>query len=290
MWGHRGIPAPGRVRACTEPSLSYPPPPVPSIHPLPGAPRLCHCPLASLSACRGALVPGSQRTYGPGMGLGSALAETSGCLGLDAIGHWVLASLTVSKHPPHLPHPERESCLCVPQVGDRPGSHDINPPQAQALLCLRSWNSLQNLTSERVLWGLDGWVGVSDRNLPRPVPRGDSYWGKVSLPSEWPIGTLAEKSESLGRKTFGTNKPPPSTKPPNSSQSLCLVFVSGYLFPQPLSARSNPWSVDLWFCLHASGQAGCISLFLTSSRLPTLGPSFLWHKSHHPSPVFLADV
>lgn len=25
-------------------------------------------------------------------------------------------------------HRERESRLCVPQVGDRPGSHDINPP------------------------------------------------------------------------------------------------------------------------------------------------------------------
>lgn len=35
------------------------------------------------------------------------------------------------QHPPppstHI-HPERESCLCVPRVGDRPGSHDINAP------------------------------------------------------------------------------------------------------------------------------------------------------------------
>ena len=176
-WGHGGIPASGRVRACTEPSLSYPPPPVPSSHPLPGEPRLCRCPLAPLSYCRGALVPGSRRT----MGLGSALAGTSGCLGLGATGHWALESLTVSKHPPpHLPHPERESCLCVPQDGDRPGSHDINPPRAPTLLCLRSWNPLLNLTP--LLWRLrhpaHGWVGVSDRNHPRPAPWGDSYWGQ----------------------------------------------------------------------------------------------------------------
>ena len=48
--------------------------------------------------------------------------------------------------PPPPPHPERESSLCVPQDGDRPGSHDINPPRAPALLRLRSWNPSGNLT------------------------------------------------------------------------------------------------------------------------------------------------
>lgn len=67
-------------------------------------------------------MPGSQKTQRPGV-----------CKGRN---HWVLGSwchkplgagksdcLQVSP-----PHPERESCLCVPQDGDRPGSHDITHP------------------------------------------------------------------------------------------------------------------------------------------------------------------
>lgn len=48
------------------------------------------------------------------LGLGSAQAGTSGCLGPGATGHWVLASLTVSQHPPP---PERKLPLCSPRWG-----------------------------------------------------------------------------------------------------------------------------------------------------------------------------
>lgn len=123
------------------------------VHPVPEEPRLCRCPLAPVGASGGALQPGSR---GP-TDLASAQAGTSGCLGPGATGHWALASLTVSKHPQ--PHPERESCLCVPQDGDRPGSHDINPPQAPALLRLRSWNPWRNLTSALGTQAPGSWVG-----------------------------------------------------------------------------------------------------------------------------------
>lgn len=57
-------------------------------------------------------------------------SRNHGLSGSGAMGRWMLAGLAASSTPPQHTyiHPERESCLCVPQVGDRPGSHDINPP------------------------------------------------------------------------------------------------------------------------------------------------------------------
>lgn len=161
---------------CTEPSLSSLPPPAPSIftpfqkNPGSAAALLTHWVSAEAPPC---LVPRGSR------GLGSAQEGTSGCSGRGATGHWALASLG----PPPPPHPERESCLCVPQDGDRPGSHDINPPQAPALLRLRSWNPSRNLTpcsGDAGIWLMSGWG-----------PEAEPCF------SEWPAQTLGGREESV---------------------------------------------------------------------------------------------
>lgn len=59
-------------------------------------------------------MPGSQRTYGPGVCTG----RNQWVLCPGATGQWVLASPTVSRHPPPLTPPrERKLPLCSPRRG-----------------------------------------------------------------------------------------------------------------------------------------------------------------------------
>lgn len=143
------------------------------------------------------------------------------------------------------------------------------------MLCLRSGNPFQSLTP---LWGLrhlaHGWVGVSDRNLLRPIPWGDSQWGKGPLISKWPVRTLAEKSESLGRETlFRINKNPLTQSPPVlTSPSVFPLYLD--TFPPFLSVPSSSWPVAHSFCWCMWGQITQPSLphFLSPAHH---GPFFL---------------
>lgn len=112
-----------------------------------------------------------------------------------------------------------------------------------------------------------GWVGVSDRNLPRPAPWGYAHCGEGPLFSEWLVITLAGKSESLGRKTlFGINKLP-LYKAPNSNSLSLFSLYPNICFPSPFLFYPIPG-----LCISVSAYKQPISLFLTSSRLPTLDP------------------
>lgn len=113
--GHPELGVPGRMQASVEFCLYK------SLPQLPFCSLLYEDPAAhSTALCvhRGAYVPGVYRQKPRVIGFW--------CHGpLDAGGTGCIQHTT----PTHIHTPrERESCLCVPQVGDRPGSHDINPP------------------------------------------------------------------------------------------------------------------------------------------------------------------
>lgn len=113
--GHPECGVPGRMQASTGLSLFKP------------SPQLLFCTFL-MKTQQATLYPWVS-TEGPRCPVSTG--RSHGNSGSGAMGHRMLAGLAASSTPPNVhtyTRPERESCLCVPQVGDRPGSHDINPP------------------------------------------------------------------------------------------------------------------------------------------------------------------
>lgn len=109
----------------------------------------------------------------------------------------MLAGLTVSNPPTK---PEKESCLCVPQDGDRPGSHDINPPLGPSPALSKVLKSMvepdpQPQAGDSSIQLRGGWGSVIEisRDLFLGVTHNE---GRIPLFSEWLVRTLAGKSES----------------------------------------------------------------------------------------------
>lgn len=115
---------------------------------------------------------------------------------------------------------------------------------------------------------MGGWGSVTEASQDLD-PGVTHIVEKATLFSEWQVRNLAGKSESLGRKTlFGINKLPCHKAPPTLTASifslyLDICFLSPFLF-HPIHGLC----ISVSACMHL--WAGNPSLFLTSSRLPTL--------------------